>query len=451
MRPTQWFCALCLVALGLLIPGCGDDPVAPVAQYPVVSTFDDGAALSWGTLALELTKGTAGFSPPVASRAFGYLGLGLYEALVPGMPGHQSLALQLNGLDPLPAPEYGDGYHWPSVANSTLATLARYLYASTTPALLAEITALEDSLTAQFATQIDAGLLSRSTARGRTVADAIYIYSLTDGGHQGYTRNFPSSYVPPVGPGLWVPTPPLNQSALQPYWGANRSFALPLGDPNALCDPGPPPAFSTDPASAFYQEANEVYVTVNNLTAVQDVIARFWADDPGLSETPPGHSLSILMQVCRLENVDLAVAAEAFARVGIAVADAFIACWQSKYEYNLLRPITYIRDHVDASWSPLLNTPPFPEYTSGHSVQSGAAFAVLEALFGSSYAFTDHTHDARGLAPRSFTSFAAAADEAAVSRLYGGIHFRAAIARGVDQGRCIGDYVNALQFRKPGL
>jgi hypothetical protein len=151
--------------------------------------------------------------------------------------------------------------------------------------------------------------------------------------------------------------------------------------------------------------------------------------------------------VLRREDGSLARAAEVYAKVGIAVCDAFIACWHQKYVSNLLRPVTYIGRLLDPTWLPLLDTPPFPEYTSGHSVQSGAAFQVLTDLFGERYPFVDHTHDERGLAPRSFGSFFEAAEEAAISRLYGGIHFRSAVENGVTQGRCIGTAVSALPFQ----
>lgn len=449
MRTTPRRIGLVLMLLFVVAfaPGCGDDPVAPETQYPEAATFNADVALTWGKFALELTKGSAGFTPPVASRAFGYVGLAFYEALVPGIPHQQSLAGQLNGLQPLPAAEVGAQYHWPSVANAAFARMARYLYASATPALKTRITVLEDSITAVFASQDDA-VQARSIARGQSVADAIFSYSSTDRGHEGHTRNFPTSYVPPVGDGLWVPTG-AQIIPMQPYWGSNRPFVLPAADPNATCEPGPPLAYSTDPGSACYLEANEVYTTGNTLTTAQRDIALFWADDPVVTATPPGHSWSILLQVCEAENKDLAFAAEAFCKVGIVVSDAFLACWQTKYEYNLLRPLTYIRANIDMNWTTFINTPPFPEYTSGHSVQSGAAFGVLEDLFGASYSFTDHTHDNRGYAPRTFTSFEAAAAEAAESRLYGGIHFRSAIDLGLAQGRCIAEYVNALAFHAP--
>jgi hypothetical protein len=269
----------------------------------------------------------------------------------------------------------------------------------------------------------------------------VFEWSLTDGGHEGYLNNFPS-YTPPSGPGLWIPTPPGFQPALQPSWGSNRPFA-----PSSAraCDPAPPLPYSEDPSSSFFAEAFECYRVVNELSPEQEAIARFWSDDPIRTATPPGHSISILTQAIRARRSRLDVAAEAYAKVGMAVSDAFISCWGTKYRYNLLRPVTFIQRAIEAAWLPLLNTPPFPEYTSGHSVQSAATAEVMTDLFGS-FAFTDHTHDELGLPSRTFGSFFEAAEEAALSRLYGGIHFQAAIKEGLEQGRCVGRAINALPF-----
>jgi hypothetical protein len=209
------------------------------------------------------------------------------------------------------------------------------------------------------------------------------------------------------------------------------------------------PPYSEGSASAFYKEAAEVHQTSKTLTSEQEEIARFWSDDPMLSSTPPGHWISIYLDVAAKEKLSAAKMAEGLARLGVAVADAFIGCWHSKYDYDLLRPVTFIRKHIDSKWEPLLITPPFPEYPSGHSVQSGAAVQVLESLFGTAYAFDDDTHAADGMAVRHFTSFDAAAEEAALSRLYGGIHFRAAIVDGLVQGRCIGNYAVNLVTAQP--
>lgn len=429
LTPVRWLSA------------SGVGGVAAVARPLAATQFDAAVPIAWFDLVNRLIRGTPGFSPPVASRALGCMGLGLYEAIVPGMAEHRSMAGVVRELPSMPATGQNAAYHWPSVANAALASMARGLFPTAPAALQAQI----DDLEAQLQGYAPQGILMRSIDRGHAIATAVDSWSRADGGHEGYLRNFPTDFIPPVGEGLWVPTPPGFLRALQPYWGRNRCMAM--ASANA-CDPGPPPTFSTDEGSAFFGEAREVYETVNGLTAEQLEIALFWADDPGTTATPPGHSASILTQTLRSQESSLADAAVAYMRLGLAVCDAFIACWHSKFNYNLLRPITYIRRHIDAGWgNPLpVTTPPFPEYTSGHSVQSGAAAAVMTATFGS-VAFTDHTHDERGLAPRSFSSFAQAAQEAAISRLYGGIHYRAAIERGLEQGRCIGSAVAAIPLQ----
>jgi membrane-associated phospholipid phosphatase len=209
-----------------------------------------------------------------------------------------------------------------------------------------------------------------------------------------------------------------------------------------------PTVYSSEKDSAFYKEALEVYNTVKNISPEQKKIARFWSDDPMLTITPPGHWVSIALNLALDKNLNLEQFAELQARVGLAVNDAFIGCWHTKYIYNLLRPSTYIRRHIDPTFEAVLLVPPFPEYPSGHSTQSAAAASVLTTFFGENYAFTDRTGSDNGLEPRSFKSFNQAANEAGISRMYGGIHFRAAIEQGLEQGRCIGAKVNALKFRK---
>lgn len=182
-------------------------------------------------------------------------------------------------------------------------------------------------------------------------------------------------------------------------------------------------------------------------------IARFWADNAGQTGTPPGHWIDIVRQISQREPLDLGRSAEAFARVGIAVADAFIGCWQTKYTYDFIRPVTYINDNIDAGWLPFLVTPAFPEYTSGHSTQSGAASVVLTDMLGDDYAFVDTTPIDHATTPplssRSFSSFREAAEEAALSRLLAGIHFRTANERGLAQGACIGNAIlDRVQFRR---
>ena len=445
LHPAAPKLSVTLLVLVSLLTGCTQPPLSAATH-----DYNATVATAWFDLILNLVRDTPGFTPPVASRAIGYAGVTLYEAVVPGMPEYQSLAGKLNQLTPLPSPNAGEEYHWPSVANSALARIARSLFAHAPAESLAAIDALEAKLAAEFQSKIAAAVFNRSAEQGRKVADAIFEWSRSDGGHEGYLKNFPEDYAPATGPGNWIPTPPKFSSPLQPYWGRNRTFALAS---NAECQPAPPPTYSEDPSSEFYKQAREVYDTVRNLTPEQRDIALFWADDPGRTPTPPGHSISIVNQVIRQKGAALDVAAEAYAKVGIAVADAFISCWHTKFRYNVLRPITYIQQVIDPAWNatditdPVV-TPPFPEYPSGHSVQSGASMQVLTDLFGDNFAFTDNTGTALGLASRSFKSFFDAANEAAVSRLYGGIHFRAAIEVGLTQGKCIGQKVSALKFRK---
>lgn len=435
--------AALLTPIAWLAPRIAAGTAATTARPMPAAGFDAAVPNAWFDLIRRLIRHTPGYSPPVASRAIGCAGAALYEALLPGLPDHVSLTGIVKALPRMPSAGDNAAYHWPSVANAALAATARTLFPTAPAELRAEIDALERRL---GGSGVPRGIEMRSVDRGRDVAAAIDAWARGDGGHEGLARNFPADFAPPIGPGLWVPTPPAFRPALQPYWGANRCMVLPSA---ADCDPGPHPEFSTVPGSAFHSEALEVYETVNGLTPEQEEIAVFWADDPGATATPPGHSVSILTSLLRARERSLATAAEAYARLGVALCDAFIACWRVKYEHNLLRPISYIRAHIDPRWGDHLplETPPFPEYPSGHSVQSAAAAEVLTFLFGTT-GFTDHTHDDRGLPPRSFRSFADAAQEAAASRLYGGIHFRSAIERGLAQGRCIGTAVAELQLMR---
>lgn len=439
-NPRKWT-RLALVLMTTLVvgvvAGCSDDdddgPRNELSQY------DSEFVTAWFKLFANITK-TERLSPPVASRAFAYQGVALYEAVVPGLGTHQSLVGQLNGLDAVPQIQSGAGYHWPSVANAALATVARQLYAETTPASLQLIDDLEASFAEEFEPAAGSTVFERSSAHGEAVGEAIYDWAFGD----GYVQYNNCAYTPPQGDGLWVPTPPANAPAVQPCWGQLRNFVL---DIPSRCEPLPPPPFDDiNPASPFYIEMVEVYETVNDATQAQRDIALFWADGGG-TVTPPGHWIAILNQLTDSGDVKLDVSCEAYAKLGVAVGESFISCWRAKYIHNLLRPITCIQNRLSPSWVPLFATPPFPEYPSGHSTQSGAAAEVLTAMFGH-MPFNDHTHDAVPYATRSFSSFYDAANEAAISRLYGGIHFRSAIEDGLQQGTCIGEKVNALEFER---
>jgi hypothetical protein len=441
------FTLLALGALATLWQGCSenhDDNVFPVQP----GALSGDLANDWFALTIDLTKLTPGFSPPVAARAYGYTAVTLYEAAVGGMPRHNSLQGRINGLSagmvPQADPELG--YHWGLVTNRALAVVVAQLYKKASADQLARVGQLEQQYEQEYRADVLQDVFDNSKALGEAIGNAMYAYSVSDGQEMAYNTNIDSLYVPPVFPGCWVPTG--SGLALQPHWGEVRPF---LVEDITETAPPAPPAFSTTPGSEFYNQAKEVYDVSTALSADQLLIARFWSDDPTKSGTPPGHSISMLRQVLQMENADLELAAEAYARVGMAVHDAFIACWKTKFEYCLMRPVTYIRTEIDPNYTPVLNTPPFPEYTSGHSVQSGAWAQVMTDLFGASYTFTDRTHEQRtdiDGAPRTFNSFFEAADEAAISRLYGGIHYRAAIENGLKQGIEIGENISALPLKK---
>ncbi|MDH3711417.1 MAG: vanadium-dependent haloperoxidase, partial [Cyclobacteriaceae bacterium] len=258
-------------------------------------------------------------------------------------------------------------------------------------------------------------------------------------------------------PSRWEPTPPDYMDAIEPHWNTLRPFLL---DSAGQFDPGPPVDFDTIPGSPFYEGTLEVYQTVNDLDEERLEIAKFWDCNPNISYTqghvmyyqqqisPGGHWIHITTQVLQAENLDLVQSAEVMSKVSATIADAFISCWNEKYRSNLVRPETYINRYIDTEWKPILQTPAFPEHTSGHSVASASAATMLTHLFGDNYAFSDSTEVPFGLPTRHFNSFLKASEEAAISRLYGGIHYMPAITKGVEQGQAVGRFAVA-RFDKP--
>jgi hypothetical protein len=398
----------------------------------------------WYGLVLELVRHTPTYSPPVASRTFGYLGVAAFEAVAGGSAALDTLAGQLTDLEPVPARAAGAGLDDAAVLHGALAEAVRHFFANTGPAGQRAMDLVEGRLGTLATAGLDEAMAARSAAHGRAVAAHVLDWAAIDGGAVVANMGFPLDHPRGEGPAHWVPTSLIaqQQNPLLPSWGGNRAFAMPDG---AACDLPPPPAYSEAPGSDFHREALEVYEVSRALDPEQAAIARFWADDPMLSPTPPGHWIAIALQVLERDAVPLEPSVDVLARLGVALADSFIACWHSKYRYDLLRPVTYIRRTIDSDWQPLLITPPFPEYPSGHSTQSGAAAEVLTAFFGEDFAFEDATHADEGLPARAYASFRAAAEEAGLSRLYGGIHFRAAIERGLEQGRCVGAHAVALR------
>ncbi len=438
-------------SLGLAAPYAAAQTTNTIVTKPA-SAYSSGVVYDWFALAFQLIQQTPGFSPPVAARAMGYMGLSLYESVVPGMPGYQSLAGQLNDLSSLPWAQPDEPLHWPTVANASLATMVRMMFPTASAENKARIDVLERSLPLKYTQDFDpnaitADITNRSETFGKLMGMAIMTWARTDGGHEawGPVRRSRAIYVPPSGAGKWSATPPAFGAPLLAYWGTNRPFVMKGA---ADCPAPPPPTYSEQPGSAFYKDGMEVYKIATAATQEQRQFALYWADDAGKTPTPAGHWAYITNDLLKARKADLGTAAETFARLNIAMSDAFVAAWATKYQLNVLRPVTYVQLVIDSNWVPtLLPTPPFPDYPSGHSVQSSSAQAVLNKMFGANTEFVDNTHNDRGWGPRTFKSFKAAADEAAVSRLYAGIHYRFATDGGKPQGQCVADKVLALKFK----
>lgn len=387
------------------------------------------------------------FSPPVASRIFAYPNIAAYEIIAQKNPNYHSLTGQLNDFTPIPVLDSASG------VNAELAAIIAHMNMSKQLIFSEDkLEVLEDSLYSVWRSTNEKEFKVSKTY-GLSVAAHIKKWMSKDNYSQ--TRTMPKFTVDTDDVSRWQPTPPAYMEGIEPHWNKIRPFYL---DSAAQFKPIPPPTFSMEKDSDFYKELMEVYDISNEITSNGDdseevQIAQFWDCNPYVSVTrghlmfatkkitPGAHWIGITKIASRKTNSNFDDTVFAYTKTSIAIADAFISCWDEKYRSNLIRPETLINAHIDDSWQPILQTPPFPEYTSGHSVVSGAAGIVLTDIFGADFAFDDDTEVAYGLPIRSFSSFNQAADEAAISRMYGGIHYRAAVEVGVDQGRKVGNLI----------
>lgn len=394
------------------------------------------------------------FSPPQASRAYAYASVAAYEALRHDDSTYQSFAGQLNGLTAVPMPKPDSEYYFPLAGVHAFMTVSKALTFSQRRM---------DSLRVAMHERIrDMGVpepvFKRSVAYGDEVAQHILAWSRKDNFLQ--TRGMPK-YTVTSDEGRWTPTPPAYMDAVEPNWARLRPFVM---DSAGQFRPKPPLPYDMKEGSPFYQQVKEVYEAGQNMTDEQRAIAAFWDCNPYVMNvrghamyatkkiTPGGHWMGIVATAAHKVRASILQSSEAYALTSLALADGFISSWDEKFRSNVVRPETMINAHIDEAWQPLLQTPPFPEYTSGHSVISTAAATVLTNVFGDNFAFTDSTEMTYGLPVRSFTSFNQAAAEAAISRLYGGIHYRMAIEAGITQGRGVGELVvRRVNTRGPSI
>ncbi|MEM7105129.1 MAG: vanadium-dependent haloperoxidase [Bacteroidota bacterium] len=383
------------------------------------------------------------FSPPAASRIYAYPSIAAYEALLPAYEEYLSFAGQLNELEEVPQPEEGKEYCFPLAAVHAFLTCGKALVFSEDM-----MESFEEETYSKFKDMgLSTAVYENSMNYGKAVADHILAWSAEDNYKE--TRTFPR-YTFDDEPDSWKPTPPAYMDGIEPHWKTIRTFVL---DSANQFVPPPPTPYDMSPKSQFFKELMEVYEAVKNLNEERAEIASFWDCNPYVSHqmghvmfatkkiTPGGHWIGITKIASNKAGADLMETAEAYAITSIALADGFISCWDEKWRSVLIRPETVINEHVDEDWAPLLQTPPFPEYTSGHSVISSAASVALTGLFGDNFSFIDSTEVKYGLPVRSFDSFYDASEEAAISRLYGGIHYMPAIENGVLQGKDVGNWI----------
>ena len=385
------------------------------------------------------------FSPPVASRVYAYPMIAAYEAGHGADSQAKSLLPQLKGFAAPPSVEAGKNYDFTLAAVVAFCTAADKVIFSK-----AQMVAFKMRLIKKLSNRNDEETIKRSIAYGEAVA-AIVSQRM---GNDNYkeTRGMERFIVQPYELGRWTPTLPDYADAVEPHWGKMKTFVL---DTAAQCQPPRPPQYSTDKNSPFWKEVMEVYDLgkVINDNHENNTIATFWDDNPFVSRhkghlmfqdkkmTPGGHWLAITQLICKEKKADFTTTIKAYALTALALHEAFISCWDEKYRSSKVRPETIIKDNIEKDWKPWLVTPPFPAYTSGHSTISAAAAEVLTALFGDNVAYTDTTEKEYGLLVRSFTSFRQAAEEASISRVLAGIHFRSDCGAGNVQGKKVGEIV----------
>jgi hypothetical protein len=390
--------------------------------------------------AILLTKHCVGFSPPVSGRAFAYLTLGMYESTIDFLPNARSFSGQMNGYTRQSYAE-GNKYNRALVALECDFALMNYFYRNMPPRSEIELQQLylKYRLISQKTASKKVNL--RSEELGKAIASEIIQWSQSDGGDNGFNENFPEDYSPPECLSCWTRTTPGYLTSLLPHWGKVRWM---LPGSSSTYSGFEPPVFSTDTSSLLYKDAQSLLQNSKEIDPEYETIAEYWDDSPGYSGTPSGHFFSLARCLSKQKKLDLTRSIQLYAKLGIAMNEAYIAAWELKYSYHFIRPITYIQRYIEPQFNTRLATPPFPEYPSGHSYQSASGGEVFKHFFGDDVEFIDSTNSYRddiNGTPRSFTSFSELVQEVSMSRFYGGIHFRQTLDQSVLMGKELGRYV----------
>ena len=460
----------------LSLTGCSREASAPDPQL----------VAQWLRSSLAFVRSER-LGPAVATRISAYASIALFEGYAADSASRlRSMAGQLNGLGALPVPPEAGPVDGATAASEAIRTVLDSLFRDGFASTRRTIDSLAKAqVVARESAGVAPSVRDRSVLHGHALGEAILAWAAVDSFFA--TRGRP--WTPPKGRDMWENTATVDQYVPQmlsgqsdlvvtnnpnaaidlervsekwvftnrpkavgsntlptfnpvrptePYWGNLRTFVIRDGDE---CAPSAPPAYSEVPGSDFWKMGKEFADSVGSLTPEKRQIALFWADNPVATGTPGFHWISVINQMIQARRLTADEAVEVYAITSLAIADAFIGCWRAKYRTSVVRPVTYMHRVFDPAFATVIPTPPFPEYTSGHSVQSGAAVAVLSATLGDAIPFVDSSQVDIGQPPRAFASFIAARDEMAISRVYGGVHYMPAVINGVAQGQCIGQTV----------
>lgn len=428
-----------LVIVAFIFGGCDYEPsVNPNAEHSGlgIKKYSGDLAVKWNRLQMSINR-AMGIAPGTATRVFAYSGLTLYESVVKGIPGYHSVASELIGQDITYRPDFPIVY-WPASGNAAMATALRSFIPTVNAASKARIDSIEQAFNEEFKNEVPQKVLDNSIDYGKRIAEQIFEWSKSDGYVEALAKN--SSYVIPAGPGLWQPTPPAFLFPINVFAGEIRTFIK--NSPSITMAP-PPIPYSEVVNSDFYNQVKYVYDYSQQLTPDEITIVKNWGEFPG-HFTNAYHYIMIAIQLIDETDLPLDKAAIAFAKHNMAVYEGITCVFVSKYTYNVVRPITYIRGVMGySSWSAVNVTPAHPEYPAAHAVGGRASSRIMEITFGKDYSFTDKTHQSL-YAARSYSSPEAYSDESGWSRVLGGIHYVPSVAAGKKQGEQVADLINDL-------
>jgi len=426
---------LLTISMAVTINSCQKFDLKNYYNHHQNEKSDANVALDWYKLQLRilLERNSA-----LNGVYFGYIGIGLYESVRNGTNNAVSLSTKLYKMPEMPTIENNKIYSWEVSANAVMANMVRSFYTGLTTANNASIDSLEKAYNDKLSPHLSSDIFSRSQSFGKSIATAIHDWYLTDDFNPSN-----AGYVPPVFPGAWVPTPPAFANGVMPYIGTARTLLesdLTGIAPDHI-------TYSEDPNSDFYKMVKNVYDVSKALTTDQKNTALYWIDQGnGVGYTPAGHDMAIVTEAIEQTNSNLGVAAETYAKAGIAERDATIECFRSKYHYNLIRPVSYIQKLIDPTWLSFIPTPPHPEYPAAHAYVTGSVMQATASVLGNHTKVTDASYVFRGWAPRTFNSIFAVAEEAGISRLYGGIHYLPSINTGLSLAKELGSRVGNINL-----